>query len=109
MKDIVDTSLKDERIRTEFVSANGLTFEVEIAVAPGEFTALCGPSGSGKTTALNLIGALDTPTDATWRVLDAGFALNPPSGWLVNPATAPIVPNGMAARIRSGCITSSRM
>jgi putative ABC transport system ATP-binding protein len=36
----------------------GLTFEV----AKGEFTAICGPSGSGKTTALNLIGALDSPT-----------------------------------------------
>ena len=39
----------------------GLTFEV----AKGEFTAICGPSGSGKTTALNLIGALDSPTSGT--------------------------------------------
>jgi len=31
----------------------------------GEFVALWGPSGSGKTTALNLIGALDTPTSGT--------------------------------------------
>ena len=35
---------------------------LSLSVGKGEFTALCGPSGSGKTTALNLIGALDTPT-----------------------------------------------
>lgn len=35
---------------------------LDLEVYPGEFTTLIGPSGSGKTTALNLIGALDTPT-----------------------------------------------
>jgi putative ABC transport system ATP-binding protein len=39
----------------------GLTLDV----ARAEFTALCGPSGSGKTTALNLIGALDSPTSGS--------------------------------------------
>jgi putative ABC transport system ATP-binding protein len=34
-------------------------------VHAGEFVAIWGPSGSGKTTALNLIGALDTPTSGT--------------------------------------------
>jgi len=38
-----------------------------------------------------LVGALETPTDETWRALDAALAANPPSGWLVNAATAPIV------------------
>lgn len=43
---------------------------LDLEVDAGEFTALIGPSGSGKTTALNLIGALDTPTSG--RVLLEG-------------------------------------
>ena len=38
---------------------------LDLALDPGEFTAICGPSGSGKTTLLNLIGALDRPTSGT--------------------------------------------
>ena len=41
---------------------------LSLAIENGEFTTLCGPSGSGKTTALNLIGALDTPTSGHIRV-----------------------------------------
>ena len=36
---------------------------VDLEVAQGEFVAVIGPSGCGKSSLLNLIGALDTPTD----------------------------------------------
>ena len=46
---------------------------LDLRVGPGEFIALTGPSGSGKTTALNLIGALDRPTEG--KVLVDGHDL----------------------------------
>lgn len=41
---------------------------LDLTIEPGEFTAIWGPSGSGKTTALNLIGALDTPTSGSIKL-----------------------------------------
>jgi putative ABC transport system ATP-binding protein len=38
---------------------------IDLALEPGEFTVLYGPSGCGKTTLLNLLGALDEPTDGS--------------------------------------------
>ena len=41
---------------------------VDLALKPGEFTAMAGPSGSGKTTLLNIIGGLDRPTSGSVKV-----------------------------------------
>lgn len=42
--------------------------ELDLEIAPGEFTALMGPSGSGKSTLLNLIGGLDHADSGRIRV-----------------------------------------
>ncbi|MCP4962048.1 MAG: ABC transporter ATP-binding protein [Actinomycetia bacterium] len=41
---------------------------VSIVIEPGSFVVILGPSGCGKTTLLNMIGALDTPTDGSISV-----------------------------------------
>ncbi len=45
--------------------------EVDLSVTPGEFVVILGPSGCGKTTLLNLLGALDTPTEGRVLIGDA--------------------------------------
>jgi putative ABC transport system ATP-binding protein len=45
--------------------------DINLNIKDQEFTGFVGPSGSGKTTLLNLIGALDTPSSGTIRVLDS--------------------------------------
>ncbi|MCE7982938.1 MAG: ABC transporter ATP-binding protein [Caldilinea sp. CFX5] len=41
---------------------------VNLAIEPGEFTALTGPSGSGKTTLLQLMGCLDKPNSGAVKI-----------------------------------------
>jgi putative ABC transport system ATP-binding protein len=41
---------------------------VDLALDEGEFAVLHGPSGCGKTTLLNLLGALDAPTEGIVRL-----------------------------------------
>ncbi len=42
--------------------------EVDLKIERGEFIVVLGPSGCGKTTLLNMIGALDSPTEGTIRI-----------------------------------------
>jgi len=65
---IIDLQDVTKVYRTGSVEApalRGIDFKIE----GGEFTAVVGPSGSGKTTLLNLIGALDTATGGSLKVL----------------------------------------
>ena len=43
---------------------HGLNFKIN----EGEFTSIVGPSGSGKSTLMNIIGALDRPTDGIYML-----------------------------------------
>ena len=42
---------------------------INLSIATGEFCGIVGPSGSGKTTLINIIGALDNPTEGNAVVM----------------------------------------
>lgn len=42
--------------------------DVTFEIAHGEFVAIMGPSGSGKSTMMNLIGALDVPSEGSLEI-----------------------------------------
>ena len=41
---------------------------IDLVIDKGEYVALMGPSGSGKSTLMNILGALDTPTNGKYRL-----------------------------------------
>lgn len=52
--------------------------DINLVIKAGEFTGLVGPSGSGKTTMLNIIGALDDPTEGDVSVMNTSVRkINP--------------------------------
>lgn len=42
---------------------------IDLQVSQNEFVAIVGESGSGKSTLMNMIGALDRPTEGTYRLV----------------------------------------
>lgn len=50
--------------------------DIDFSVKKGEFVAIVGASGSGKSTLMNIIGALDRPSEGTYRLhgIDVGSA-----------------------------------
>ena len=42
--------------------------KIDLKINKGEFVAIMGPSGSGKTTLMNILGALDAPTEGNYFI-----------------------------------------
>src|SRR5262245_39047930 len=64
-------AIRIEQVSVEF-RRNGIATpavkDIDIAIAPGEFTALLGPSGCGKSTLLNVIGGMVRPARGEVRI-----------------------------------------
>ena len=48
---------------------------IDLTIHQGEFVAIVGESGSGKSTLMNIIGALDRPTDGQYLLSDTDVGL----------------------------------
>jgi putative ABC transport system ATP-binding protein len=64
---IIETKNLCKNYNTNGMEVRAL-LDINLIVAPGEFTAIAGPSGSGKTTLLNLIGGLDRSSSGSVTV-----------------------------------------
>ena len=67
MAAVVELIDVDKQYQLGQVPVTALT-GVNVEIQEGEFVAILGPSGSGKTTMLNLIGALDRPTNGVVQI-----------------------------------------
>ncbi len=72
-KDAGGPAIELRGVTKRFVSPNGKSFtalrDLDLTIAPGEFTAIVGPTGCGKSTTLALISGLEAPSAGTVRVL----------------------------------------
>jgi putative ABC transport system ATP-binding protein len=62
MSDILRTESLSKQFNTGSEIIHALK-DVNISIKAGKLTILRGPSGSGKTTLMNILGAIDTPTE----------------------------------------------
>src|SRR5216110_1673486 len=56
---------------TDEVETHALA-DVHLEIREGEYVAINGPSGCGKTTLLSILGLLDTPSDGSYLLGQAG-------------------------------------
>src|ERR1044071_8354578 len=73
-------AIRIDKVSVEFPrngAAATAVHDIDVSIAPGEFTALLGPSGCGKSTLLNAIGGMVHP--ARGRVSIDGVAVAAPS------------------------------